>query len=331
MKKALVFGAGGFIGSHLVKRLKSEGYWVRGVDLKLPEHSASAADEFVIGDLRDEKIVSRVFFSPSQDSTLDVENSFDEVYQLAADMGGAAYIFGEGLHDADIMYNSSLINLNTVKHSIEKHVKKVFYSSSACVYPEFNQTDPENPNCEESSAYPAQPDSEYGWEKIFSERLYFSHHRNYGLDIRIARFHNIFGPEGTWKGGKEKAPAAICRKVSASSGEDIEIWGDGKQTRSFLYIEECLDGIRKLMDSEFIGPVNIGSEEMIEINGLAEMAISISGKQIKIKNIPGPTGVRGRNSDNRLCREKLAWEPSQKLIEGMKKTYEWINSQVHSS
>jgi GDP-D-mannose 3',5'-epimerase len=329
MKTALVLGAGGFIGSHLVKKLKSEGFWVRGVDLKYPEYSKTHADHFVIGDLRDRDLVSHVMFSPTQKSVSDYENAFDEVYQLAADMGGAAYIFGEGEHDADIMYNSSLINLNVVRESIEKKIKKIFYSSSACIYPEFNQLDPNNPICEESSAYPAQPDSEYGWEKIFSERLYLAHRRNFKLNIRIARFHNIFGPEGTWRGGKEKAPAAICRKVaSVENGGSIEIWGDGKQTRSFLYIDECLEGVRKLMDSEFIGPINIGSEEMVEINELARMAIAISGKEVNISNIPGPTGVRGRNSDNRLCIKELNWEPSLKLAEGLKRTYEWINSQV---
>lgn len=329
-KKALVLGAGGFIGNHLVKRLKSEGYWVRGVDLKLPEFSSSEADEFVIGDLRNPSLVSKVMYSPNQLSEQDNVNSFDEVYQLAADMGGAGYIF-TGENDANVMHNSALINLNVVYEATKKSVKKIFYSSSACMYPEHNQLDPTNPNCEESSAYPANPDSEYGWEKLFSERLYLSYARNYGLNVRIARFHNIFGPEGTFYGGKEKAPAAICRKVADSlMDEEIEVWGDGLQTRSFLYIDECLEGVCRLMDSEFTGPVNIGSEETISINNLAKLVIKLSGKRAGIKNISGPQGVRGRTSDNTLIKEKLGWAPSQPLSIGLEKTYKWIQSQMFS-
>ena len=327
MKTALVLGAGGFIGSHLVKRLKEEGFWVRGVDLKLPEFSPSAAHEFIIGDLRDPKVVSRVMFAPDQHSLDNKENSFDEVYQLAADMGGAGYIF-TGENDANVMHNSALINLNVLKEAVEKNIKRIFYSSSACMYPEYNQLDPTNPKCSEESAYPAAPDSEYGWEKLFSERLYLAFKRNYGVDVHIARFHNIFGPEGTYKGGKEKAPAALCRKVSdIVDGQEIEVWGDGQQTRSFLYIDECIEGILKLTRSDFEGPVNIGSEEMISINDFAQMIINISGKEIKVKNIEGPTGVRGRNSDNKLIQEKLNWSPSQPLYDGIKKTYEWIDKQ----
>jgi nucleoside-diphosphate-sugar epimerase len=327
MRTALVLGAGGFIGSHLVKRLKEEGFWVRGVDLKLPEFSPSAAHEFIIGDLRDPKVVSRVMFAPDQHSLDNKENSFDEVYQLAADMGGAGYIF-TGENDANVMHNSALINLNVLKEAVEKNVKRVFYSSSACMYPEYNQLDPTNPKCSEESAYPAAPDSEYGWEKLFSERLYLAFKRNYGVDVHIARFHNIFGPEGTYKGGKEKAPAALCRKVSdIVDGQEIEVWGDGQQTRSFLYIDECVEGILKLTRSDFEGPVNIGSEEMISINDFAQMIINISGKEIKVKNIEGPTGVRGRNSDNKLIQEKLNWSPSQPLYDGIKKIYEWIDKQ----
>jgi nucleoside-diphosphate-sugar epimerase len=329
MKTALVLGAGGFIGSHLVKRLKSEGFWVRGVDLKLPDFSPSAADEFVIGDLRDPKVVSRVMFAPEQSSLDDKENSFDEVYQLAADMGGAGYIFS-GENDANVMHNSALINLNVVHEAAKQSVKRVFYSSSACMYPEHNQLDPNNPNCEESSAYPANPDSEYGWEKLFSERLYLAFKRNYGLEVRVARFHNIFGPEGTWQGGKEKAPAAMCRKVAETlEGGEIEVWGDGQQTRSFLYIDECVEGVLRLMRSDFEGPVNIGSEEMVTINELAQYAIDISGKNITIKNVPGFTGVRGRNSDNKLIEEKLGWAPNYPLYNGLTETYKWINKQVN--
>jgi nucleoside-diphosphate-sugar epimerase len=329
MKTALVLGAGGFIGSHLVKRLKSEGFWVRGVDLKLPEFSPSAADEFVIGDLRDPKVVSRVMFAPEQSSLDDKENSFDEVYQLAADMGGAGYIFS-GENDANVMHNSALINLNVVHEAAKQSIKRIFYSSSACMYPEHNQLDSTNPNCEESSAYPANPDSEYGWEKLFSERLYLAFKRNYNLEVRIARFHNIFGPEGTWNGGKEKAPAAMCRKVAEMlEGGEIEVWGDGSQTRSFLYIDECVEGILRLMRSDFEGPVNIGSEEMVTINELAQYAINISGKNITIKNVPGFTGVRGRNSDNKLIQEKLGWAPNYPLHNGLTETYKWISKQVN--
>lgn len=320
MKNALVCGGGGFIGSHLVRRLKNEGYWVRAVDLKYPEFSHHLADDFIIGDLRDPVIYNQLLDRP-----------FDEIYQLAADMGGAGFIF-TGDNDADIMHNSALININILNAAKDASVKKIFYSSSACIYPEFNQLDPDNPVCSEESAYPAQPDSEYGWEKLFSERLYFTYQRNYGVQVRVARFHNIFGPEGTWQGGREKAPAAVCRKVAeAADGGVIEIWGDGKQTRSFLYIDECLEGIRRLMDSGFSGPVNIGSDEMIAINDLARMVIDISGKRVKIKNIEGPTGVRGRNSDNRLIQQKLEWRPTMTLKEGMTKTYHWIASQVKKS
>ena len=343
MKKALVLGAGGFIGSHLVKKLKEEGYWVRGVDLKLPEYWSSKADEFVIGDLRKPNIVSNAMFAPDQTSEDDKQNSFDEVYQLAADMGGAGYIF-TGNNDANVMHNSALINLNVAHEAVKKSVKRVFYSSSACMYPEHNQLDPNNPNCEESSAYPANPDSEYGWEKLFSERLYLAFQRNYNLKVRIARFHNIFGPYGTWQGGKEKAPAAMCRKVAETpAGGDIEVWGDGQQTRSFLYIDECIEAVLRFMrQEEFAGPVNIGSEEMVTINKLAKMAILSSGKDIKIKNIAGqefidkygfkcPIGVRGRNSDNRLYKEKMEWESTLSLIEGVSKTFEWIEKQVKNA
>jgi nucleoside-diphosphate-sugar epimerase len=318
-KSALVCGAGGFIGSHLVRRLKREGFWVRGVDIKHPEYSTSASDEFIIGDLREQSVCRDILDMP-----------FDEVYQLAADMGGAGYIF-TGDHDADVMHNSATINLNIASLAQQQSVKKIFYSSSACMYPAYNQEDPDNPKCSEDSAYPAAPDSEYGWEKLFSERLYLSYQRNYGLNVRIARYHNIFGPEGTWTGGKEKAPAAICRKVAeADNGGEIEIWGDGKQTRSFLYIDECLEAMRRFMDADFTGPVNIGSEEMISINGLAQLAASISGKSIRIKNIPGPTGVRGRNSDNTLIHEKLGWKPMQPLRDGLAATYAWIHEQVEA-
>jgi GDP-D-mannose 3', 5'-epimerase len=320
MKTALVLGAGGFIGSHLVKRLKTEGYWVRGVDLKYPEFDKTAADDFVQGDLRDPQLVEKVL-APAKGE------GFDDVYQLAADMGGAGYIFS-GDNDANVMHNSALINLNVAYYAHKTGAKKVFYSSSACMYPAYNQEDPENPKCNEESAYPAAPDSEYGWEKLFSERVFLSFNRNYKLPVRIARFHNIFGPEGTWRGGKEKAPAAICRKVlEAPEGGSIEIWGDGKQTRSFLYIDECVEGVRRLMESDFTGPVNIGSEEMISINDFAKMIIGISGKKLSIKNIPGPLGVRGRNSDNKLIKEKLGWEPALPLKEGIAKTYKWINQQ----
>jgi nucleoside-diphosphate-sugar epimerase len=321
MKRILVCGAGGFIGSHLVNRLKEEGHWVRGVDLKRPEFSESAANDFVVADLRDPKAC---------DFALSIEPNvvFDEVYQLAADMGGAGYIF-TGENDAHVMHNSAQINLNVLESCVKFDIPKVFYSSSACIYPEYNQLEPDNPNCSEESAYPAAPDSEYGWEKLFSERLYLAYARNHGLNVRIARFHNIFGPEGCWNNGKEKAPAAMCRKAAETKdGDAIEVWGDGKQTRSFLYIDECLDGVQKLMDSDFTGPVNIGSEEMISINDFAQMAINISGKKLSIKNIDGPLGVRGRNSDNALIQEKLGWTPSQLLSVGMKKTYDWVEGQV---
>ena len=316
MKKALVCGAGGFIGGHLVNRLKKEGYWVRGVDIKENEYGNRNADEFVLGDLREPEVARKV------------AAGMDEVYQLAADMGGAGYIF-TGENDAHVMHNSALCNLNVLDAAYHAGVKKIFYSSSACMYPEYNQLDPDNPKCSEESAYPAAPDSEYGWEKLFSERLYFAYQRNLGIEVKVARFHNIFGPQGTWTGGKEKAPAAMCRKVAETEdGGFIEVWGDGKQTRSFLYIDECLEGVRRLMESDFSGPVNIGSEEMISINDFAQMAINISGKNLAIKNIKGPTGVRGRNSDNALIREKLGWSPTMPLVEGMTKTFNWIKQRV---
>ena len=320
MKTALVCGAGGFIGGHLVKRLKKEGYWVRGLDIKHHEYVRSQADDFVKSDLRDPKLVANVIDQP-----------FDELYQLAADMGGAGFVFS-GENDADIMHNSAMINLNVVEASVKAKVKKIFYSSSACMYPERNQMDPNNPNCAEDSAYPAEPDSEYGWEKLFSERFYLEANRNYGLDIRIARFHNIFGPEGSWKNGREKAPAAMCRKVAKTpDGGEIEMWGDGTQTRSFLYIDDCLEGVRRLIASDFMGPVNIGSDEMVSINQLAEMVMDIAGKKQSIKHIPGPLGVRGRNSDNTLIKEKLGWVPSESLYDGLKKTYLWIEKQVEKN
>ena len=316
-KTALVCGAGGFIGGHLVNRLKEEGYWVRGIDIKENEFGNNNADDFVLGDLRDPVICNELF-----------DRKFNEVYQLAADMGGAGYIF-TGEHDAIVMHNSATINLNMAEASKNHQVDKIFYSSSACMYPEYNQLDPNNPKCSEDSAYPAAPDSEYGWEKLFSERLYLAYHRNYKMEVRIARFHNIFGPLGTWNGGREKAPAAICRKVAETLNDgEIEVWGDGKQTRSFLYIDECVEAIRRLMMSDFTGPVNVGSEEMIAINDLVKMVAGVANKSITIKNIPGPTGVRGRNSDNKLIREKLGWAPSQSLVDGIAKTYQWINEQV---
>ena len=319
MRKALVNGAGGFIGSHLVRRLRSEGFWVRGVDLKRPEFAESAAHEFVVGDLRDYAVASAAL------------EGVDDVYQLAADMGGAGYIF-TGEHDACVMHNSASINLNTVEAGRKAGVKRFFYSSSACIYPEYNQKDPDNPICSEESAYPAAPDSEYGWEKLFSERLYLAYARNYGIEVHVARFHNIFGPEGTWTGGREKAPAAICRKVAeASDGGEMEIWGDGQQTRSFLYIDECVEGTRRLMESNFQGPVNIGSEEMVTINDLARMAMQIAGKQLRIRHIPGPLGVRGRNSDNRMIARELGWAPVQPLVDGLTKTYRWIEAQVKAA
>lgn len=319
MKKALVCGAGGFIGSHMVKKLKSEGFWVRGVDLKYPEFDETYADDFVIGDLRDFDVCRYV-----------VDTKFDEVYQFAADMGGAGYVF-TGENDADIMTNSALINLNILNSCYKRNVKRIFYSSSACIYPKRNQLDPNNPLCKEDSAYPAEPDSEYGWEKLFSERLYLSYYRNYGFEVRIARYHNIFGPEGTWEGGREKAPAAICRKVAIAKlkGLDyIEIWGDGNQTRSFLFIDECIEGTLRLMRSDWTGPVNIGSEEMVSINELVSLVCKIAGVELKIIHTKGPIGVLGRNSDNELIYSKLKWKPSMPLEEGLKVTYKWIEEQV---
>lgn len=328
MKKAVVMGAGGFIGSHMVNRLKNEGFWVRGVDLKNTEFSNTQADDFVIGDLRDPNVVENA-----------IDQDMDLVYQFAADMGGAGYIF-TGDNDANVMHNSGLINLNVVHESVKKNVKKVFYSSSACMYPAYNQEDPDNPMCSEDSAYPAAPDSEYGWEKLFSERLYMAFARNYGLNVRIGRFHNIFGPDGTWDGGKEKAPAAMLRKaILAEEKSSIEVWGDGLQTRSFLYIDECIEAVQRLMDSSFTDPINIGSEEMVQINELAQIAIDLSGKNVSINNLSGqdfedkygfpvPEGVRGRNSDNKLFREKIGWEPNYSLRKGMENTYKWIKSQV---
>lgn len=317
MKRILVCGAGGFIGSHLVKRLVEQGHWVRGVDLKYPEHWDTFANEFIKGDLRDPSVVRLV-----------LDNTIDEVYQLAADMGGAGFCF-TGENDADILHNSALINLNIAKQCVESKVDKVFYSSSACMYPERNQLDPDNPNCVESSAYPADPDSEYGWEKLFSERIYLAFSRNYGLNVRIARYHNIYGPNGTWDGGREKAPAAICRKVAkAKSGESVEVWGPGTQTRSFLYVNECVEGTIRLMNSDFEGPVNIGSDRMISILDFTKMIIGISGKELSIRHVKGPVGVAGRNSENTLISEKLGWSPSNDLEHGIKTTYNWIVSQI---
>ncbi len=319
MKTALVCGAGGFIGTHLVTRLRAEGMWVRGVDLKLPDFCPTDADDFLVGDLRDENIVRSAF-----------DRRFDEVYQLAADMGGAGYIF-TGDNDAAIMRNSAVINLNVLEACHKSKIGKVFYASSACIYPEHNQLDPLNPNCEEDSAYPAKPDSEYGWEKLFSERLYLSYARNYGMQVRIARFHNVFGELSTWQGGKEKVPAALCRKIaSAEEGSKIEIWGDGTQTRSFLYVEECLEGMLRLMQSDWSGPVNIGSDEMVSINELAAIIMQVADKTVCIKHIPGPQGVRGRNSDNRLIEKMLAWRPTQMLWQGIRPTYRWIQKEVHA-
>ena len=320
MKKALVCGAGGFIGGHLVKRLKNEGYWVRGVDLKHHEYIETQADDFIKGDLRDLSVCER-----------SLEDGVEEVYQLAADMGGAGFVFS-GENDTDIMHNSAMINLNMVDASLKAEITKIFYSSSACMYPEYNQMDPDNPKCSEESAYPAEPDSEYGWEKLFSERFYLAANRNHGLEVRIGRFHNIFGPEGSWNDGREKAPAAFCRKVAETpDGGEIEMWGDGKQTRSFLYVDECLEGVRRLVESDFKGPVNIGSDEMVSINQLAVLAMDIAGKKQSIKHIPGPLGVRGRNSDNHLIKEKLGWEPHWPLRKGMEITYSWIAGQVEKN
>lgn len=341
IKTALVLGAGGFIGSHMVKRLKKEGYWVRGVDIKYPENSLTEADEFVRGDLTDKVLSERVIqfkgyennyhkFVPSSSI-----QPFDEIYQFAADMGGAGYIFS-GDHDADVMNNSATINLNILRSvkelndQTQQNKTKIFFSSSACMYPEHIQLDPANPGLKEDDAYPAGPDSEYGWEKLFSERLYFAYNRNYGIPVRVARYHNIFGPEGTWRGGKEKSPAAICRKVAElpSEGGEVEIWGDGEQTRSFLYIDECVEATYRLVQSDFMGPVNIGSEEMVTINQLADIAATAAGKVITKKHIDGPLGVRGRNSNNDLIREKLHWDYSIPLEEGISRTYHWINSQL---
>ena len=340
-KTALVLGAGGFIGSHMVKRLRQEGYWVRGVDLKRPEFCASHANEFVVGDLRNTNFVARCiryagemgnFYAQIVDKFLE---PFDEIYQFAADMGGAGFVF-TGENDADIMHNSVSINLNVLEEQrkwneiTELNKTKIFYSGSACMYPEHNQLDPDNPDCREDSAYPANPDSEYGWEKLFSERLYLAYNRNHSIPVRIARYHNIFGPKGTWDGGREKAPAAICRKVAylPEEGGAIEVWGDGLQTRSFLFIDECIEATRRLMDSDFMGPVNIGSEEMVTINELVDTTARVAGKDVRKIHIDGPLGVRGRNSNNDLIREKLGWDYSQTLEEGIRKTYNWIVDQI---
>ncbi len=317
MRSALVCGAGGFIGGHLVRRLKADGYWVRGVDLKSHEFAPCEADDFLLGDLRDPYFCRHT-----------VDRRFDEVYQLAADMGGAGFIF-VGENDADIMHNSGTINLNILDVCCKRFVPRIFYSSSACIYPAYNQTDPNAPNCEEDSAYPAAPDSEYGWEKLFSERLYLAYARCRGIEVRIARYHNIFGPEGTWTGGREKAPAALCRKIAeTANGGSIEIWGDGCQTRSFLYVSECIEGTLRLMRSRFVGPVNIGSDEMVSIDALADMILAVAGKQLRKQHVPGPQGVRGRNSDNRLIERALGWRPSQPLSVGLGETYRWIERQV---
>ena len=320
MRTALVCGAGGFIGGHLVRRLTQEGFWVRGVDLKFPEFADTRADDFVLGDLREQSFCRTV-----------IDRRFDEVYQLAADMGGAGYIF-TGAHDAAIMHNSATVNLNVLEACRRRNVRKVFYSSSACAYPAYNQEDPDNPRCAEDSAYPAAPDSEYGWEKLFSERLYLAYRRNYGMATHVARYHNIFGPLGTYDGGREKAPAAICRKIAvARSGDAIDIWGDGRQTRSFLYIDECVAGTLRLLRSDFAGPVNIGSEEMVTIDQLVDLVAEIAGKRIVKHHISGPVGVRGRNSDNRLIRDRLGWAPSASLRAGLEQTYAWIDAQVHGN
>ncbi|NBO99168.1 MAG: NAD-dependent epimerase/dehydratase family protein [Proteobacteria bacterium] len=334
MKHVVVCGGGGFIGGHLIESLKKQGNWVRGVDLKEPEFRRLSADEFIVGDLRDPQFAKKVLYKNNFRDIGFTASKFlepvDEVYQLAADMGGAGYIFS-GEHDADVMHNSATINLNIAHYCAELGIKKIFYSSSACMYPEHNQLDPNNPNCEESSAYPANPDSEYGWEKLFSERMFLSFNRNYNLDVKIARFHNIFGPYGSYNNGKEKAPAAICRKVAQSvNGGEIEIWGDGEQTRSFLYVDECIEAIHRLMKSDFNGPVNVGSEEMVTINKLVDLVAEIASKKLTKKHIPGPLGVRGRNSDNKLIQEKLGWSPSQPLVDGLAKTYRWIEKMIYA-
>ena len=342
-KTALVLGAGGFIGSHMVKRLRSEGYWVRGVDIKHTEFSKTEANEFISADLRDADMVRRAirftgylgnFYNQIAEKFV---QPFDEIYQFAADMGGAGFVF-TGENDADILHNSVQINLNVLEEqrklneSVKENKTKIFYSGSACMYPEHNQLDPDNPDCREESAYPANPDSEYGWEKLFSERLFLAYNRNYGIPVRIARYHNIFGPEGTYEGGREKAPAAICRKVAflPESGGAIEVWGDGLQTRSFLFVDECIEATRRLMDSDFTGPVNIGSEEMVSINDLVDIVAKVAGKEVKKIHIDGPLGVRGRNSNNDLIREKLNWDYSQPLSVGIEKTYNWIHAQLFS-
>jgi GDP-D-mannose 3', 5'-epimerase len=319
MKKALILGSGGFIGGHLTKRLKSEGYYVVGADIKKHEYENDYSDVFFNVDLRNQKNVIDIFN----------HNVYDRVYQLAADMGGAGFVF-TGENDADIMHNSALINLNVLDavSKVNNH-PRIFYSSSACIYPERNQLDPNKPICSESSAYPAAPDSEYGWEKLFSERMYLAYAKNKQLDVRIARFHNIFGPQGTWKGGREKAPAAMCRKVASANPNDIlEIWGDGKQTRSFLYIDECLEGVERLMNSNVVVPINIGSDEMVTINELALMVMNIASKKLTVTHIHGPQGVRGRSSDNDLINEVLSWKPTERLNVGLKRTYDWISEQV---
>jgi len=322
-KIALVCGAGGFIGSHLVKKLKKEGFWVRGVDLKYPEFSKTEADDFIIGDLRDPNLCINI-----------LDQQFDEVYQLAADMGGAGYIF-TGEHDADVMHNSATINLNMLHFGEKAKIRKIFYSSSACIYPEYNQMEPDNPKCSEESAYPAAPDSEYGWEKLFSERIFLAYHRNYFVDVKIARFHNIFGPLGSWNNGREKSPAALCRKVAmVAEGKDdkIEIWGDGRQVRTFLYIDECIDGIRRLMNSKRHAPINIGSDEAVSINKFLNMIVAfedrLNRQSLNVKYVDGPVGVMGRASNNREIKEALDWQPTQKLEVGLKKTYEWVLSQI---
>jgi GDP-D-mannose 3',5'-epimerase len=330
MKKALVLGAGGFIGHHMVTRLKSEGFWVRGVDLKHPLYTPTEADEFKILDLTlKESTQSALFISENE--------NFEQIYQFAADMGGAGFIF-TGENDADVMYNSGIINLNVLSSLVELNLKtmqnktKIFYSSSACIYPEENQLDPDNPNCAEDSAYPANPDSEYGWEKLFSERLYLSFNRNHGIPVAIARYHNIFGPQGTWDGGREKSPAAVCRKIAEIKPgfDEIEVWGDGNQTRSFLFVSECIEATRRLMESNFLGPVNIGSEEMVTINQLVDTVAKVAGKSYRIKyKLDAPTGVRGRNSNNDLVREKLSWDSELTLKEGIEKTYLWIEEQLN--